>query len=161
MDASPAAARRRVREAMERGDHAAVVAQFAPDVVLHSPIIPRHFEGRAAVADLMGAVMETFEGLEYTAEGEVDGLQVLGFDARVRGRDVQAIDAMRMNGEGLVSEITVYIRPMAGLAAVAAALGPRIARGPVQRVVVSLFAVPLAALLRVVQPLIPRLVRLR
>jgi hypothetical protein len=146
---------------MERHDHAAVVASFAPDVVLRSPIIPRHFEGRDAVSDLLAAVMATFDGYRYTAEGDVEGIQMLCFTARVRGVDVEAVDAMRVNDEGLVSEVTVYIRPMAGLAAVAAALGPHLARGPVQRVVVSALAAPLATLLRLVQPLIPRLIRLR
>ena len=55
----------------------------------------------------------------------------------------------------------MHIRPMAGLAAVAATLGPRIARGPVSRILVRLFAAPLAVLLGVVEPLIPRLISTR
>jgi len=50
---------------------------------------------------------------------------------------------------------------MAGLAAVAAALGPHLARGRVQSVLIRLLAAPLAALLRLTEPLIPRLIRTR
>ena len=55
----------------------------------------------------------------------------------------------------------MHIRPMAGLASVAAALGPRIARGRVTGVLVRLFAAPLALLLGLVEPLVPRLIRTR
>ena len=162
--ADPAATRRELRAAMERRDLAAVVALFAPDIVLRSPIIGRpSFEGREAVANLIAAVVATFDDYEYTleGEGEGDGVQVLAFRARVRGREIDAVDLFRMDDAGLVTEIVVHIRPMAGLAAVAAALGPHLARGPLQRVLVTAFTVPLAFVLGVVEPLIPRLVRTR
>jgi len=154
--------RQRFRAAVETGDHAAAVATFAPDVVLRSPIINGQFEGRQAVGDLMAAVIEIFEDLRYTAEAaDPDGTQILAFSARVRGRDIDAVDLLRFDEEGLISEFVVHIRPMSGLAAVAAALGPRIARGPVARVMVRVFAGPLAVLLRLVDPLVPRLIRTR
>ena len=158
----PTEASRRFRAAVEAGDHGATVATFAPDIVVKGPILRSHFQGREAVGDLMAAVIETFENLHYTAEAAAaDGTQILAFSARVRGRDIDAVDLLRVNDEGLISEFVVHIRPMAGLAAVAATLGPRIALGPVAGVLVRLFAVPLAVLLRVVDPLVPRLVRTR
>jgi len=153
--------RQRFRAAVEAGDHAAAVSTFAPDIVLRSPIIKGSFEGRQAVGDLMAAVIETFEDLHYTAEADSDEFQILAFSARVRGRDIDAVDLLRVSDEGLISEFIVHIRPMAGLAAVAAALGPRIARGPVTRILVRLFAAPLVVLLGVAEPLIPRLIRTR
>jgi hypothetical protein len=86
---------------------------------------------------------------------------VLAFRARVRGIEVDAVDLLRVDDRGLVTEIVVHIRPMAGLAAVAAALGPHLARGPVQRALVAAFTVPLVHLLRLADPLIPRLIRMR
>jgi len=158
----PAETRQRFRAAMEAGDHGAAVATFAPDIVLRSPIIGGRFEGRQAVGDLMGAVIETVEDLRYTVEAaDADGTQILAFSACVRGRDIDAVDLLRVNEEGLISEFVVHIRPMAGLAAVAAALGPRIARGPMSRVLVRLFAAPLVVLLSAADPLIPRLIRTR
>jgi SnoaL-like domain len=160
--ADPVATRQRLRAAFERQDHAAAVATLAPDVVLHSPILRRPpFEGREAVADLMAAVMATFEDLRYTVEGDSGEVQTLAFRARVRGRDIDAVDLLRFDQTGLIREITVHIRPMAGLAAVAAALGPHLARGPLQRVLVAAFAVPLAFLLKLTEPLVPRLIRMR
>jgi SnoaL-like protein len=156
--------RQRFRSAIERRDHAAVVSLLAPGVVLHSPIIgSAAFEGRQAVGDVLGAVLATFEDIRYTAEGEAeDGeLEVLVFRARVRRVDIETVDLVRVDGEGLITEFTVVIRPMAGLAAVAVALGPHIARGPVRGVLVRVLATPLAVLLRLVDPLVGRLIRLR
>jgi hypothetical protein len=108
-------------------------------------------------------VRATFDDIRYTAEGEADGgeLQVLVFRARVRRVDIETVDLVRVDNEGLIRDFTIVIRPMAGLAAVAAALGPRIARGPVRSLLVRLFATPLSVLLRIVDPLVPRLIRLR
>ena len=157
----PAETRRHFRAAVTAGDHAAAVSTFAPDIVLRSPIIKGYFAGREAVGGLMAAVIETFEDLHYTAEAESEEFQILAFSARVRGRDIDAVDLLRVNDEGLISEFIVHIRPMAGLASVAAALGPRIARGRVTGVLVRLFAAPLALLLGLVEPLVPRLIRTR
>ena len=160
--ADPAATRRRLREAFERRDEAAVLATYAPGVVLRSPILSRpSFEGRDALARLTAAILATFEDLEYTREADAGDAQMLTFRARVRGVDIEGVDVLRVDETGLVEEIVVHIRPMAGLAAVAAALGPHLARGPLQRVLVTAFSVPLVYLLRATEPLIPRLIRMR
>ena len=99
----PTETRQRFRAAVETGDHAAAVATFAPDVVLRSPIINGQFEGRQAVGDLMAAVIEIFEDLRYTAEAaDRDGIQILAFSARVRGRDIDAVDLLRVDEEGQI-----------------------------------------------------------
>lgn len=160
--ADPVVTRDRIRQAMEQRDLDAVVATFAPDVVLHSPIVAGHpFEGREAVTRLIAAVMDRFAGYEYTVEAGDGDVQVLAFRASVRGIDIEAVDLFKIDDAGLVTEITVHIRPLPGLAAVAAELGPPLARGPVQRVLLVGFALPLLYVLRTANRLIPRLARLR
>lgn len=160
--ADAAATRDRMHDAFERRDHAAAVATLAPDVVFHSPILARTaFEGRDVVSDLFRAVMDSFDDLHYTAAAGSGQLQMLPFRARVRGVEIEGVDLLCVDDSGLVKEITVQIRPMAGLAHVAAALGPQLARGPVQRLLLRAFAAPLAFLLTAMEPLIPRLVRTR
>jgi hypothetical protein len=146
---------------MEARDPAGVVALLAPDVVLHSPIITSTFEGRAAVGDLMAGVIAVLDDLSYTGEAGAGDLQVLAFRARVRGRDIEAVDLLRVDGDGLVADITVQIRPMVGLAAVAAALGPRVARGRFGAIVLRVLSAPLPALLGLVEPVVRRFARLR
>jgi hypothetical protein len=147
---------------MHRRDLPALVATFAPDIVLHSPILGgTPFVGPQAVGDLLGAVMTSFDDYTHTVESGDGSDQVLAYHARVRGHQIDVVDLLRIDETGLVKEITVHIRPMAGLAHVAAALGPQLAGGPVQRVLIAAFAVPLALLLTLVEPLIPRLIRTR
>jgi SnoaL-like domain len=161
VDTGPAAIRTRMREAMESHDHAAVVALLAPDVVLRSPIIGTPFEGREAVGRLLGAVIAEFGDSVYTGEGEVGDRQVLHASARVRGLDIDIVDSMHVNDDGLVDHIKVYIRPIAGLAAVAAALGPHLAKSRVHGLLITAAAIPFALLTRLMQTVSPRLIRVR
>ena len=152
--------RRDLRAAMERRDGDAVAALFAPDVVFHSPLIGASpFEGRDAVAGLLRAVLANFDDFHYTSEGETDEYQVLTFRARVRGREIESVDLIRVNDDGLLAEITVVIRPLAGLATVAAVLGPSVARNRAAGILLRLLAAPLAAVLHRTEPLIARLIR--
>jgi hypothetical protein len=161
VDTSPARVRTRMREAMESRDHASVVSLLAPDVVLRSPIIATPFEGREAVGGLLGAVIAEFDDTVYTGEGEVGDRQELHASARVRGIDIDVVDSMHVNGDGLVDHIRVYIRPIAGLAAVAAAFGPRLARSPLHRILIVAASVPFALLTRLMQVVSPHLIRVR
>ena len=159
----PDETRRLIRDAFDRRDHAAILSHYAPDVVLHSPIITTAFEGHRAVSDLLEVVLEKFEGMHHTAESGNREVQMLAFHARVRGHEIDVVDLMRMNADGQVADITIHIRPMAGLAAVAAALGPPLARkkSRLGAVLVTILSAPLPPLLSLVEPVVRRLVTLR
>jgi SnoaL-like domain len=114
------------RQAVESGDHAAMVAALAPDVVFNSPVKHRPFEGREAVAVLFSALLETFEDFRYTDELFADGMSALVFRARVGDREVEGIDILRFDDAGLISEFTVMVRPLTGAMALAEAVGEKL-----------------------------------
>jgi hypothetical protein len=114
------------RSAVERADHAGMVAALAPDVVFYSPVKHQPFEGRDAVAVLFGALLETFEDFRYTDEVATDGLAMLVFRARVGDRELEGVDILRFDDDGLVSEFTVMVRPLTGAIALAEAVGERL-----------------------------------
>jgi hypothetical protein len=114
------------RSAVERADHAGMVAALAPDVVFNSPVKHQPFEGREAVAVLFGALLETFEDFRYTDEVATDGLAMLVFRARVGDRELEGVDILRFDDDGLVSEFTVMVRPLTGAIALAEAVGERL-----------------------------------
>jgi hypothetical protein len=148
---------------MLAGDHDAVVALYAPDVRLNSPLIKTPFEGRGAVSDLTAAILDVFEDIRYTASmGEAEQ-QMVAFEARVRGERVQGIDMLRVDDAGLIREITVYVRPLAAQARVAQALGVPLARrrGRWQAWVMALLGRPLPLLFGGLDVLAPRLTQLR
>lgn len=158
-----AVARQRLRAAMEAHDHAAVVSLFAPDIVLNSPILGTRFEGREALSDLYAGIIEGFTDYRYTHEMESDGAQLLGFAGTARGRKLEGVDIIRVNDEGQITEMTVMIRPLAGLIAFLVEVGPHIARrrGRWQPLVMKLVSPPLPLLAALVDRLAPRLVRTR
>ena len=112
------------RAAVENGDREAMVAALAPDVIFNSPVKHRPFEGREAVAVLFGALLETFEDFRYTDEMENDdGSRALIFRARVGERELEGIDILRFDDEGLVEDFTVMVRPLTGAMALAEEVG--------------------------------------
>ena len=159
---SAAATRDTLRDATKARDHAAIVALLAPDVVLHSPVVPYAFTGRDAVARVYAAVVDRFEGFDYTAElGSDTGVQVLRFRTTVLGRPTEGLTAVEVDSAGRIADITIFIRPLSSLAAVGAALAPGLARGRLARLVLTILSRPLPTLLGLAEPLVKRLIRLR
>lgn len=105
-----------------------MVAALAPDVVFNSPVKHRPFEGREAVSALFGALLETFEDFRYTDEFEAggDGAKALVFRARVGERELEGIDILRFDAEGLVADFTVMVRPLSGAIALAEEVGRKL-----------------------------------
>jgi limonene-1,2-epoxide hydrolase len=111
----------RFRAAVESMDHAAAVATLAEDVVFHSPVTFRAFEGRDATAHVLGGVMRVFTNFRYTDQLEAgDNAHALVFRANVGDREVEGIDLLRINENDLVDDFTVFVRPLSGLNALAA-----------------------------------------
>lgn len=113
------------RAAVEAQDHEAMLACLAPDVLFHSPVAFRPFDGREAAAGLFGQLLRTFEDFEYTDElTSEDGTLVLIFRARVGDKAVEGMDLLRFGDDGLVQEFTVMIRPLSGIMALGEAMAP-------------------------------------
>jgi hypothetical protein len=117
----------RFRDAVEARDHAAVVESLAPDVVFNSPVSFLPFEGRDAVGQVLGAVMETFEDFSYTDELAGATAHALVFAARVGDKQVWGIDLLRFDGDGRINDFTVLVRPLSAAVALAQAMGPKVA----------------------------------
>ena len=105
------------RLAVEAKDLEAATATLREDVVLHSPILFRGFEGREIVMQVLTHVAATLEDFRYTDELAEDGVVVLRFKARVGDRELEGIDFLELDEGGLVKELTVFMRPMSALTA--------------------------------------------
>jgi hypothetical protein len=109
--------------AVESMDKAAVPDILAADVVFHSPVVFRPYEGRDTVAAVLTeGAMNVFEDFRYTDRFESGDAAALIFEARVGDRELQGLDLLRFDGEGLVRELTVMVRPMSGLVALGEAM---------------------------------------
>jgi hypothetical protein len=115
----------RFRAAVERRDIDAVGRLLADDVVFHSPVTFHPFIGRETVTRLIGEVAQVFEDFRYTDELEADGAHALIFRARVADREVEGMDLVRLDAQGLIADFTVMLRPLSGLMPFAQAMGER------------------------------------
>ena len=112
--------------AVESGDAEALRSTLAEDVVFNSPVVFTPYRGIDAVAPLLAAAVSVFEDFRYTGAVSEGDRQVLVFEARVGDRSVQGVDILRLDGNGLVAELTVMLRPMSGVAAMAEAMRRRL-----------------------------------
>ncbi|HEV7584880.1 MAG TPA: nuclear transport factor 2 family protein [Solirubrobacteraceae bacterium] len=120
------------RAAVESGDVDAAEALFAEDIVFHSPATFHPFVGRETVMALLRIVAETFEDFRYTDELEVDGAQALIFRAAIGGREIEGLDLIRFDGDGLIADFTVMLRPISGLLPFAQAMGEKVTQAGLQ-----------------------------
>ncbi len=115
------------RAAVEAKDLEAMRDALHPDVTFSSPAVFRPYEGRETVMRLLGHVVEVFEDFRYTDELTGEGTHGLVFAARVGEKELQGWDYLTLDADGLVTQLTVMIRPLSGLIAVAEAMGARLA----------------------------------
>ena len=120
------------RAAVESWDLDAIGELLAPDVVFHSPATFHPFVGRETVSRLLALVGETFEDFRYTDELETDGAHALIFRAGIGGREIEGIDLLRFNENGLIADFTVMLRPISGLLPFAQAMGEKVAQAGLQ-----------------------------
>ncbi len=113
------------RAAVEAGDFAALGELLAEDVVFRSPVAFKPYEGRAIVAAILRGVGRVFTDFRYVRElADPDGQgSALVFETVVDGVSINGIDLIRTNDEGLISELTVMVRPLSGANALAQAMG--------------------------------------
>ena len=107
------------RGAVESKDLSAIEALFAEDASFRSPVVFRPYEGREQVAVILGAAMRVFEDFRYLAQTETGDTAVLVFEARVGDRQLQGVDILRLAEDGRITELTVMVRPMTGMNALA------------------------------------------
>jgi hypothetical protein len=107
------------RAAVEAKDLAAAGDVLADDVVFRSPVVFKPYEGREALLVVLGAVVQVFEGFRYTGQAESEDLAVLTFATRVGDRELEGVDILRFDEDDRVRELTVMVRPMSGVHALA------------------------------------------
>jgi hypothetical protein len=107
----------------------AAVAMMRPDVVLTSPITNAFkFTGRAQLRELLEDVRAVVADERYTLDVGDDRTRVLRYSGRVGRQPLDETMVVVLDDDGLIASMELFIRPLPGLTAVAAALGPLVAR---------------------------------
>jgi hypothetical protein len=114
-------ATRRFRTAVEAKDIDAALELFADNATFHSPVVFKPYDDRTAISAILHAVADVLEDFRYIDELTSWDRAIFVFEARVGDKQVTGIDLVTVK-DGMISDLTVMIRPMSGLMAVAEAM---------------------------------------
>jgi hypothetical protein len=112
--------------AIEAGDEDAAVATLAENIEFRSPAVYKPYQGKEQVKRILRLVATVFESFRYTNEWRDGRTTILFFEANVGDRDLQGIDILEEGADGLVEQLTVMVRPLSGLQALAGAVAARL-----------------------------------
>jgi ribonuclease HI len=112
--------------AVEAGDEDAALATIADDVEFRSPAVYKPYHGKEQVGGILRLVATVFENFRYTNEWRDGRTTILFFEANVGDRELQGIDILEENDDREIQRLTVMIRPLSGLQAVAGAMSARL-----------------------------------
>ncbi|MGX6608492.1 nuclear transport factor 2 family protein [Micromonosporaceae bacterium Da 78-11] len=140
------------RAAGESGDAAAAVACLAADIEVISPLTASfRFHGPAQVTDMLASAFEVIHDIRFHTELGAGDTWALFYHARVGREPLEEAQLLRLDGDGLIRELTLFGRPLPALTAVMAGIGPRLLRRqrqPLLSRVVTVATAPLNAAAR-------------
>ncbi len=87
---------------------------LSEDAVFHSPVVHTPQIGKAITGKYLGAALHVFynNSFEYVREVHGDCQAILEFEVEIQGIQVNGVDMIRWNSEGLITEFKVMIRPL-------------------------------------------------
>lgn len=135
------------RQAFEARDLGRLTELLADDASFHSPVISDPgFEGRESVAKLLEIALDVLTDVEYTHELGDENAHLLVSNARVLGKPIKTTTLLEFAEDGKIREIWVMARPLVGVAAIAEAVGSRLAelQSPRRAAAVRALSKPLA-----------------
>jgi len=91
------------------------MATLAPDIRFHTPVYLNPIEDREVVSILLEVLLDTFENFHYTDELQGESAHGLIFRADVGDLQLEGLDLLRFDDNGLVEDFTVMIRPFSAL----------------------------------------------
>jgi hypothetical protein len=140
------------RAAVESGDAEAAAQALAPDVTVVSPLTAQfRFHGRQQAQDMLAAAFEVIGDIRCHTEVGEGRTRALFCHGRVGRENIEEAQLLRLAENGLIQELTLFGRPLPGLTAVMADIGPRLLNRqgrPGLARVVRFATAPLAAVTR-------------
>lgn len=121
---------------MHGGNADALVDHMSEDVVLNSPILAEPVRGKAAVADVLAALLQVADNFEVRSIVAAEGRAAVFVAIRAGNVVVEGVDDMHVDRDGLVSSMTIQWRPLPAVVAMQQLIAPVIG-APVMRLVTA------------------------
>ncbi len=153
-ESTPAGRRIRAwRAANEAGDSRAAIDCLAADVQFISPLTAQfRFRGRDQVGEVLAAAFEVLSDVRYHTEVGDEATRALVCTGRCGKEQFEEAQLLRLDPDGLIVELTFFGRPLPGVTAVMAAIGPLLVRRqgrPALSRIIAAATKPLAAMTRI------------
>jgi len=117
----------RWHEVVESRDASALEAMIAPDAVFSSPAVHQPQEGRdLVIAYLSAALVVLGPELKYHDTWQRENDAVLRFTTVVGGKQIEGIDLITWDDDGIIVSFTVMVRPIRALEAVIEAMAKQL-----------------------------------
>lgn len=101
---------------MDARDPQILVRSLAPGAIVRSPIFSAPFEGSEEIADLYAVVFEVLGEISYQSDQPGDP-HLFAWRSDVKGEPLEGVDMFTRNEQGLIGEVTIFLRPLRGVAA--------------------------------------------
>lgn len=110
----------RFRAAVEGRDIDRVSELFREDASFSSPVVFKPYQGREQVLKVLRAAYEVLAGdgrfrYLHQLEDQDDRVALLEFVTEVGGKQVEGIDKLSFDEDGLITEMKVMLRPASAL----------------------------------------------
>jgi len=99
----------------EYNDPSLILPLIDDDIEFYSPAIFAPKRGKTEVFELLSVVFDIFEGYHVTGTWTKGNEVIFEFETRVGKYTLQGIDRFRLNDDGKVVQMKVWIRPLTGL----------------------------------------------
>jgi hypothetical protein len=117
------------KRAGETGDAALARTALAEEAVLVSPLTSQfQFVGRDVIGELLEDVFGVAGNFHYEDEFRAADSVALFATARIGSVALGEAQRLRLDKQGMIAEITLFMRPIPAMTALLRGLGPRVAR---------------------------------
>ncbi|MEQ6249784.1 nuclear transport factor 2 family protein [Sulfitobacter sp. HNIBRBA3233] len=110
--------------------HDGIAELMAEDVRFQPPTYWATWNGRAAVAAVLGHVNEVFTDFSYRRVMGSGNDWALEFQCKVDGLDCVGVDLITLGDDGLIQHFEVVMRPYKTIGALRAAMNERVSQDP-------------------------------
>ncbi len=114
-------------EIVDRCDSARMTAALADDISMGAPPYWNRIEGKAVVGHLLGIIIEAIEDFTYHRQWASGADLALEFHGHVDDCELQGIDLITLDDNGLIKRLDVMIRPENALVMLRERVGPKMA----------------------------------
>ena len=104
-----------------------IAQELADDVELYTPVTLRPFRGRGIASKVLSIVLgNVIENAEYRMAYHGDGSFCMVFSGNIGTAPCQGVDVVEVNDQGQISRVSVALRPLPAVLAMARRMAPRL-----------------------------------